>query len=214
MILGAQHYMRKIYCGIALTAFAASIPKISKAAEMPLCSETVEFHEMDWTALPVHKEKQSRDCHSHLSDALKAKANTNEMLSHAVYHQILAGESFRTIPLWPDKHEDWVSSYDGYYYTPVFWPALKAAKASWDEGFEGGVKHDFAVGWTQTVTETDFEINTRPLRYMAVKTYMALPTLLLIVLFFIEVLMDRFGWFPRCRLLHRVTGEFYGNRRR
>lgn len=128
------------------------------------------------------------------------------MLSHAVYHQILAGESFRTIPFWPDKHEDWVGAYDGYDYAAVFWPALKAARKSWDEGFEGGVKHDFAIGWTQTVTEDDWRINDFRERtgwLTGLGHYLVLPGMFFIVLALIESLLNRFGWFPKLRLFYR-----------
>lgn len=208
-MFGAPQKTRKIHFAIVLAAFAG-ISSITNAAEIPLCPETVGFHEADWTELPIHKGLQSRDCHSRLSDLLKAKAATNKMLSHAAYHQILAGESFRTIPLWPDKHEDWISSYDGYDYAAIFFPALKEAKESWDEGFEGGVKHDFAIGWTQTILETDAGINEYRIRTGGMTGfghYLVLPGIFFILLALTEAIFNRFGWFLGYRLFFRTKNR-------
>jgi len=206
MVAGILNNLRKICCSIVFVVFLSGLFTVSAVAEMQSCVEKVEFQQMDWTELSIHNEFQSRDCHSRFSAALKAKADTNEMLSHAVYHQILAGESFRKIPLWPNKHEDWIGSYDEYYYAAVFRPAIKAADESWEKGFNGGVKHDFAVGWTLAVLEGDFKINderNRTGRNFAVKAYMGLPGLLLIILVLTESLIDRLGLFPGRRFFYR-----------
>lgn len=203
---GAPNHIRKIYSLIVLIAFAVGLSLPTTAAEKSSCAETVEFHQINWTGLPIHKIMQSRNCHSQLSDALKMDASTNEMLSHAVYHQILAGESFRKIPLWPDKHDDWDGTYGGYSYTSVFLPALKAARESWDDGFEGGVKHDFAIGWTQTITESDFEINHDYIqtgRKSVARGHLLIPGLVLVLMILIEALFNRYGWFPNLRLFYR-----------
>jgi len=176
------------------------------AGETGTCPESVANHQTEWTALSFHNEMQSRQCHSLLSNVLKAQGGSNEKLAHAVYHQILAGESFRNIWGWPDKHKDWAGSYEGYNYMKVFWPALEAAEKSWDEGFEGGVKHDFAIGWTHAVTEDDFWINdyrNRTGRVTAIKSYLVLPGLILIFLLLIEALIDRLGFLPRWRFFYR-----------
>jgi len=206
MILQISIYMRRICYAIFLTIFVISLCAISMAAEGPSCEESVEAHRANWISLPSHDVMQSRECHSRLSDSLKAKAGTNDMLSHAVYHQILAGESFRKIPLWPDKHKDWIGAYDGFDYTAVFWPALEAAERSWDEGFEGGVKHDFAIGWTKTITETDFGINeyrNRTGGMTGLGHYLVLPVIFFTILALIEALFVRLGLFSGLRMFYR-----------
>lgn len=202
--------MRKICCSSVLTVFLLGLSMISKAAELQPCTETTKYHQTGWMQLSIHNQPQSRDCHSQLSDALKEKATTNEMLSHAVYHQILAGESFQTIPFWPDKHEDWMGFYDGYDYSAVFRPAINAAEKSWGEGFNGGVKHDFVVGWTLTVTDGDFRNNdyrNRTGQILNVKSYIVWPGIILFLLVSIEAIFNKFGWFPRVRLYHRNKNE-------
>lgn len=183
-------------CGFSVSA---------QAADDNTCTEVAAVHQLEWTDLSVHTAIQSRKCHSRLSDTLKAQGGSNERLSHAVYHQILAGEGFRNIPLWPDKHKDWVGGYEGYDYVEVFLPALQAAENSWDAGFEGGVKHDFAIGWTHTVTEDDFWINeyrNRTGRLTGFKSYFVLPGLFLFLLVLIESLIHRLGWLPGWRFFY------------
>ena len=149
---------------------------------------------------------ESRDCHSQLSDELKAQGGSNDVLSHAVYHQILAGESFRDIPMWPDKHEDWVYDYQDFDYAAIFKPALDAAKESWDEGYEeGGTRHDFAVGWTETVTRNDYRIKdyrNRTGQFMGIKRYLGWPVLILVILTLIEKFIASRGQFPRLRFFY------------
>ena len=189
-----------------LICFSLGIAIPISATEAILCPETLSDHSAGWTGLSFHNEIQQRDCHSQLSDALKAQGGSNEVLSHAVYHQILAGESFRDIPLWPDKHDDWVEPHEWYDYVEVFLPALKAAEKSWDEGFKGGVKHDFAVGWTQTVLDGDFWINeyrNRTGRITGIKSYLALPGLVFIFLLLIEAFIDRLGLLKGWRFFYR-----------
>ncbi|WP_427454804.1 hypothetical protein [Litorimonas sp. WD9-15] len=198
--------LRPVFGTLSFVILTTLISTQSFAQDNPGCAETPRDHQSDWTVLPEHVQMQSRFCHSQLSDALKAGAETNERLSHAVYHQILAGESFRDIPLWPDKHEGWVKSYEGYDYTNVFSSALEAADDSWDQGFEDGGKHDFAVGWTQTVTEDDFRINdyrNRTGNITGVKSYLVIPGLILIFLVLTEAIIDRLGLFPGMRFFYR-----------
>ena len=207
MTFKVLHDLRKIFSVIIFIIYALGAFNSSASAEILPCSEAIEFHQLDWKTLPVHNDILSRECHSKLSHALKANADTNEMLSRAVYHQILAGKSFRKIPLWPDKHKDWVGAYDGYDYLAVFLPAIKAARESWEAGFDsGGYKHDFAIGWTLAVLKKDFEINetrNRTGRFTNLKNHLVLPGLILIFLVLIEALIDRFGWLPKIRLFYR-----------
>ena len=177
------------------------------ASEVSPCSETLLDHTLEWTILPFHEGMETRNCHSQLSDALKAKSGSNEVLSHAVYHQILAGESFQNIPMWPDKHEDWVDHYQGYNYAAIFKPALDAAKEAWDKGYEqGGARHDFVVGWTRAVLDDDFRINeyrNRTGGFTGLKSYMTLPGLIFILLVLMEGLIDRLGWLKGYRFFYR-----------
>lgn len=217
MTSGAAYINRKAFFRTAvmcligwllMSAYSAS----AKTDDETLCLEIIvaATPQPDWAELHVHKEMQSRDCHSRLSDALKAQGGSNEVMSHAVYHQIMSGKSFRKIPLWPDKHRDWDRSYDGYDYFQIFWPALNAAEKSWDEGFEGGVKHDFAIGWTLAILEEDFEINdarSRGYWGRGIKTYLVIPVLILFFLILLDALFVRFGWFPSFRPFERMKGS-------
>ena len=193
---------------LAVWVWLGSSVAVSASEALP-CSETLSDHKAEWTELFIHNDLQSRACHSGLSDELKALSGSNAVLSHAVYHQILAGESFRNIPLWPNSHKDWIEPYEWYNYTKVFLPALKAAEESWDEGFEeGGEKHDFAVGWTQTVLDGDFWINeyrNRTGRFTGLKSYLALPGLIFIILVLIEAKLESLGLLKGKRYLTRYV---------